>query len=138
MKTMKHLCIANEGILMNLGSKFQGIFLFSMGLALLLHIRMNPSFQSIEGLPLISIASIENFERMTHHTDPYRTLYASSSMHQIEGPCIPVSSSQEVSCAFLKLSGCLIHMVLTSASVTQNTESCPSKCLGCVQTIFER
>lgn len=25
-------------------------------------------------------------------------------------------SSQEVSCAFLKLSGCLIHMVLTSAS----------------------
>ena len=38
MKTMKHLCIANEGILMNLGSKFQGIFLFSMGVALLLHI----------------------------------------------------------------------------------------------------
>ena len=67
---MKHLCIANEGILMNLGSKFQGIFLFSMGLALLLHIRMNPSFQSIEGLPLISIASIENFERMT----PYRSI----------------------------------------------------------------
>ena len=67
MKTMKYLCIANEGILMNLGSKFQG--------ALLLHIRMSLSLQSIEGSPLISIASIENFERMTpYHTDPYRTL----------------------------------------------------------------
>ena len=63
--------LANEGIL-NLGSKFQGIFLFSMGLALLLHIRMNRSFQSIEGAPLTS--SVLNILNAWRHTDPYRTL----------------------------------------------------------------
>jgi len=78
---------------------------------------MSPSFQSIERAPLTSIASIEHFEGMT----PYRSIqdflckFFNASNRGSVYVLIPVYSSQEVSCA-PKLSGCLIHMVLTSAS----------------------